>query len=213
MNYGTLLNSLGKQGFFDLASVVQLSNDKRETIRTQLYRWCQSGKLIGLRRGMYAFSEAYSKAPLHAAELANHLYHPSYISTQWAMSFYGLIPEKTVTYTCVSPRVSRTFENPFGLFNYQSLKTSVFFGYGSQTMAGKTVTIADPEKALLDFWYLQKGNWTLERIQEMRFQNTDLIDKTKLLSYAERFQSPRLLSIAKRFWSCSKKESQGTKQL
>jgi hypothetical protein len=85
MNYSNLLQKLGKQGFFDLASVVQVSEEPRQSIQTQLYRWCKKGKLISLRRGMYAIPEPYRSSAINPAELANHLYTPSYLSL-WYMT-------------------------------------------------------------------------------------------------------------------------------
>ena len=53
--------------------------------------------------------------------------------------------------------------------------------------------LADPEKALLDFWHLSKGPWTADRLREMRLQNRDQIDMEKLERCAGEFGSPRLL--------------------
>ena len=180
MKYYDLVEMLGSEGFFDLASVVQLADERRESICMQLYRWCKAGKLLSLRRGMYAFPAACGAASINPAELANRLYTPSYISTYWALGFYGLIPEKVVTYTSVTSRVSRSFDNSFGLFRYQSLKPGAFFGCRSLDINGKNVVIAEPEKALLDMWHLEKGVWGQERMSEMRFQNTEAINADKL---------------------------------
>ncbi len=57
----------------------------------------------------------------------------------------------------------------------QSLKPTAFFGYRPMTMGDKKVVIADPEKALLDLWYLEQGAWSQERMEAMRFQNQDVI--------------------------------------
>ena len=60
-------------------------------------------------------------------------------------------------------------------------------------MGGHPVQVAEPEKALLDLWHLQSGEWNLDRMQEMRFQNRGLVSEERLQGYAERFSSPRLL--------------------
>ncbi|MFC1672266.1 type IV toxin-antitoxin system AbiEi family antitoxin domain-containing protein [Planctomycetota bacterium] len=157
MKYEKLLELLGNQGFFDLASVAQLSGDRRETIRVQLHRWCRAGKLLPLRRGMYAFPESYRPGRVGHAELANALLAPSYISTYWALGFFGLIPERVVTYTSVTSRTPTTFENHFGTFTYRHVKPEAFFGYRQVDFEDRTALLAEPEKALLDLWYLEKG--------------------------------------------------------
>ncbi|MDP6636026.1 MAG: hypothetical protein QGG42_14095 [Phycisphaerae bacterium] len=213
MRYYDLVKMLGKEGFFDLASVVQLTDQRRETIHMQLYRWCKAGKLLSLRRGMYAFPEPSRSVAINPAELANKLYRPSYISTYWAMGFYGLIPEKVVTYTSVTSRVPRSFENSFGSFRYQSIKPAAFFGYRSLDIGGKAVVIAEPEKALLDLWHLEKGAWAEDRMDEMRFQNTEVINAEKLQGYAERYQSPRLVKAVAVWVSVISSQNEGTVEL
>lgn len=123
MKYEDLLCKLGNHPFFDLATVVQLTDERRETVQVQLYRWCKAGKLLPLRRKMYALSEPYISRPINPAELANHLYRPSYLSTYWALGYYGLIPERVVAHTSITSRVTRSFENAFGHFTYRHVNT------------------------------------------------------------------------------------------
>lgn len=60
--------------------------------------------------------------------------------------------------------------------------------------------MAEPEKALLDFWHLAPGRWDHARMTEMRFQNFELIQPVKLTAYADRYVSPRLTE-AVRVWN------------
>lgn len=192
MKYDDLVNAVANQGFFDLATVALLSGEKRKSIRVQLSRWCKAGKLISLRRGMYAFPQTGIFAKINPALLANSLYAPSYLSCVWALGYYGLIPEKVVTYTSVTRRVTRSFRNPLGDFTYQSLKEAAFFGYQYRDIGGQKVLMAEPEKALLDLWHLEKGLWDEVRMEGMRFQNRDLVNMEQLKGYARRYDSPRL---------------------
>jgi len=213
MKYNDLVKILGLEGYFDLAALVQLTGERRESTCIQLHRWCKDGKLLSLRRGMYAFPEVGGSRAINPAELANRLYTPSYISTYWAMGYYGLIPEKVVTYTSVTSRVTRSFSNALGVFSYQSLKPTAFFGYRPMTMGDQKVLIADPEKALLDLWYLEQGAWSQERMEAMRFQNQDVIHEEKLHAYAERFQSPRLVKAVAEWTRVTRVQNEGTVEL
>ena len=213
MKYEDLTKLLGKQGFFDLASVVQLTGERRASIRVQLSRWCRSGKLISLRRGMYAFPEVGTAVSVNRAVLANSLYSPSYLSTYWALGFYGLIPEKVVMYTSVTQRVTRSFGNPLGQFQYRSIKDVAFFGYKLREIGPDKILIAEPEKALLDLWYLESGDWSQVRMREMRFQNTEVVDSSRLNDYAERYQSPRLAKVAKLWVTLADREQEGMVEL
>lgn len=210
MKYGALVELTRNTACFDLPLLVQAFDDRREVIRVQLSRWMKQGKVIGLRRGMYALAETYRRAPMVPAALANQLYRPSYLSGQWALAYYDLIPEQVNWVTSVTPRVPRRFENPVGVFEYRSIKQDAFFGYRSATYAGAEILVAEPEKALLDHWHLTKGEWTAERLAEMRYQHTELVDGQRLKAYAERFVSPRLERAVKRWLALAADAEKGT---
>jgi predicted transcriptional regulator of viral defense system len=192
MKFDTFSHLFEDQGYFDIAMAAQMSGERRHTLTTQLHRWCKAGKLVPLRRGMYAFADQVRRGAVNPAELANHLYKPSYLSTYWALGYYGLIPERVVAFTSVTTRVPREFENALGLFRYSNLKRDAFFGYVSTSMDGAKVLLAEPEKALLDLWHLEKGEWDRARMTAMRFQSTDVVDRKRLQDYAARFEAPRL---------------------
>ncbi len=197
MKYENLLEVIGAQSFFDLATLVQLTNDSRHNILSQLHRWCSTGKLVPLRRGMYAVSKKYGRKEVRLPEVANAMYIPSYLSSVWALGYFGLIPEKVVVYTSITGRKTRIFENSLGVFQYQHVKQEAFFGYQAMEIEGVKIMIAEPEKSMLDVWYLDSGLWDKPRMEEMRFQNIELIDQQKLMSYSARFNSPRILTAVK----------------
>jgi len=127
MKYDRLLQLVGDLPWFDFATVLQLLGESRQNLRVRLYEWRKAGKLLSLRRGMYALAAPYRRMAVHPALLSNQLYTPSYISMHWALSYYGMIPEKTVVYTAVTPRVGRSFENSFGVYRYSNLKRDMTF--------------------------------------------------------------------------------------
>lgn len=210
MNYDDIVKLTGSLPFFDLALLAQAFDVRRDTIRVQLSRWMTQGKVIGLRRGMYTLSETYRRAPLNPAVLANHLYRPSYLSGLWALGHYDLIPERVVRFTSVTPRVPQRFENPYGVFDYRNIKQDCFFGFSSAGVGDQKFLIAVPEKALLDYWHLTKGEWTPERLEEMRYQNVEQVDGEQLDLYAQRFQSPRLDRAVRRWLRLASEAEPGT---
>jgi predicted transcriptional regulator of viral defense system len=210
MDYDALVNLTGMMPCFDLPLLVQAFDGRREGIRVQLSRWQRDGKLIGLRRGFYTLPDAYRRASLTPALLANTLYRPSYLSGLWALGFYDMIPERVVWLTSVSPRVPRRFENPFGIFDYRNIKQDAFFGYKAVRSAGQDILVAEPEKALLDHWHLTAGEWTPARLTEMRYQHRDRVEARKLEEYASRFRSPRLGRAVARWLALASDEEKGT---
>jgi hypothetical protein len=210
MNYGDLVKIAGTMPCFDLALLTQAFEDRRDAIRVQLSRWMTQSKVVGLRRGMYTLPETYRRVPLDPAELANALYRPSYLSGLWALGHYDLIPERVVQFTSVTPRVPRRFENPYGVFDYRNIKQDGFFGFQSVGVGARKFLIAQPEKALLDHWHLTAGEWTPERLEEMRYQHVEQIDADRLRRHSQRFRSPRLDRAVQRWLQMTSDAGQGT---
>lgn len=136
--------------------------------RNNLTRWCRKGLLVKLRNQYYAFSE-YRQMPEFSRYVANRMYAPSYISLHSALSFYGMIPEEVVQLTSVTTLKTAKFENAFGTFHYQNVKTPLFFGYEMRTMQnGRGLMFATPEKALLDLLYLNPYYKSEQDMEELR---------------------------------------------
>jgi len=108
------------------------------------------------------------------------------------LSFYGLIPDAVPVYTSITTRTPRQFNNHFGVYSYKNIKQNFFFGYHETLIAEGVVLLASAEKALLDLFHLTKGEWDPYRMTEMRFQQTDLINRDLLQSYAARMGKPRI---------------------
>jgi predicted transcriptional regulator of viral defense system len=210
MIYDSLVKLVGAMEYFDMPLLVQGFPEPRESIRVQLSRWMKDGKVIGFRRGIYTLPDTYRSTSVAPAGLANHLYHPSYLSSLWALNYYDMIPEAVVWLTSVTTRVPRRFKNSFGTFDYRNIKKMAFFGYTTVPYAGHEILVAEPEKALLDHWHLTLGEWTPERIEEMRYQHYQQVNESKLLAYTERFNSPRLNRAVERWLVLTAEEEKGT---
>ncbi len=81
----------------------------------------KAGEIVRVKKGIYVFGERYRRGPWSREILANLIYGPSYISLDYALSYYGVIPERVVVVTSVTLSRSRQFETPVGLFTYRSL--------------------------------------------------------------------------------------------
>ncbi len=112
----------------------------------------KANKIIRLKRGIYVVSPDISKQLLSIELIANHIYGPSYVSMESALSYYGLIPEKVYTTRSMTTNRSKKFENSIGIFEYTTVSDSYYpLGIKQQTVENKfTFLIATPEKALCD---------------------------------------------------------------
>jgi hypothetical protein len=171
----------------------------------QLTRWCEAGRLVQIRKGLYAFADS----EMGLSGLANEIVAPSYLSGLWALGHYGMIPEAVWEYTSVcrvSPR-RKVWETPFGRFSYRQVK--FFSGYERVDWDGRHVFLAVPEKALCDEWYLAGGEWSVERHREMRYQQIQGLKEELLEDFVAGFGSPRLDRAMRTFLEWRKEEGKG----
>lgn len=162
----------------------------------QLSVWSQKKYIQKLKNGLYVISERAKNLKMET--IAFNLYQPSYISLEWALFKYGLIPEVVFNPTSVTAKTTRTFKNDFGLFSYRHLKKELFFGYRKISENDQIYLIAEPEKALLDYLYLNSPKIkTSEDIEELRFNEIEIkkLNKTKLRKYAKMANSKNLQKL------------------
>jgi len=175
--------------------------ENRQVLRNQLTKWQKKGLVIKLKKGLYILNEIDRKITPSRTFLANQLYEPSYISTEYALGFYDLIPERVADVTSVSPKKTMMFENKFGRFIYQRVKITCFTGYRIlQDENGLNYFIAEPEKALVDFTYLNRslfGNKDKEIFESLRLQNVESLSVKKIIKYAKTFKNYRFMDIIK----------------
>lgn len=184
-------------GCFNINQVLLWENDFD---RNNLTRWCKKGLLEKLRNQYYAFPD-YHQMPDFARYVANRIYSPSYISLHSALSFYGMIPEEVVQLTSVTTLKTAKFNNSFGTFHYQNVKTNLFFGYEIKLMQnGRGLFFATPEKALIDLLYLNSYYKTEQDMEELRLDEDfmhDEFNNDRLVNYLARIGNKSLEMRAK----------------
>lgn len=131
--------------------------------------------------------------PLPEEEIANRLYRPSYISFEYAMATYNILLEMPYSVTSATTKPTRTFTVGGKTFSYFTIKREAFTGYTPLKRAGRTVLIAEPEKALVDYLYFV----SLGKKPRNDRLNTASLDKQKILHYARLYQRTGLDQLLK----------------
>lgn len=160
-----------KYNEFDYLSLLQELKDynyPRNRIRTLLLQ----KKITRVKKGIYV--RELSAASLEV--LANMIYGPSYISLEYALAGYGLIPEAVRTLTCVTSSRNRIFDTPAGRFSYIFLRQE-YYPHGvtiEYLPDGRSFLIATAEKALIDRVYFEKGILTKKEMRAFLFDSLRL---------------------------------------
>jgi predicted transcriptional regulator of viral defense system len=161
---------------------------------SQLTGWLKLGYLTKLRGGLYAYTDSLGTLPLQV--VANSLHSPSYLSLSYALSHYGVIPEAVYIHTSVTSKTTRTYNLPIGNFTYQHLPPRLIFGYNQISDSQIPYLLAEPEKALLDYFYLTPSIKNSKDIFELRL-NLESINWLKLNKYLTIFKHVRLNYLIK----------------
>lgn len=151
--------------------------------------YTKKGLFARLKNGVYVLATNIPSEFL----IANKLYQPSYISFEYALSFYHLIPETVYTVTSATTKPTREFEALGKAYKYYKIKREVFLGYEPKKIQDVTVYIAEPEKALADYLYFVdlKKKSLIERF------STRNLNRKKLISYAKLFKRKSLIELTK----------------
>ena len=121
--------------------------------------WVEKGYLIQLRRGLYIPGPNSGLIVPELFTISNHLYGPSYISLESALSFWGLIPERVFGVYAISLLRSKVMETSVGRFEYRNMSDRYYYlGVNSISLTSKQrVLMANKEKAVIDKIVLTAG--------------------------------------------------------
>lgn len=141
-----------------------------------LEEYTKAGLFWRLKQGLYALKTD----PPAEEEIANLLYRPSYLSFEYALGMYNLLPEMVYSITSATTQPTRTFAVGDRTFVYLTIKREAFTGYVPVERAARTVLIAEPEKALVDYLYFVSLG---KKLRNDRLNATNL-DRHKMHDYA-----------------------------
>lgn len=180
---------------FQVFSISDIRKIDPKFYPARLSEWQKKGYIKKIRRGYYLFADT----PLNEEALfliANRLYTPSYVSFESALSYYGLIPEGVYSITSASGKKTSSFRTPIAEFTYRRIKPQFLFGYSLQKQGGQAYKIAEIEKAVLDYLYLNPNIVQDADFYEWRFNSQEFLSKANILKlneYAKAFNNKSLL--------------------
>jgi predicted transcriptional regulator of viral defense system len=173
----------------DISRLFRLS---AENTKYFLETYTKRGLFARVKQGLYTLKNDFPREEV----VANALYKPSYISLEYALAKYGIIPESPYTVTSVTTKIPTSFTIKGRDFSYTKIKNKAFTGYTPTKIDEHTVFLAEPEKALADYLYLVSlGKKTLnDRLDVSR------VDKEKTYEYAKLFDRKGLMKVLGDAW-------------
>lgn len=172
----------------------------------KIKRDTESGIIFRLTRGIYETDKKTDPCLLASSILS-----PSYLSFDWALAYYGLIPERVVAITSASLNVrkNKTFINYFGRYEYSDIPSRVFSeGLTYLENGDYIVKIATKEKAICDSlskWRVVRNINDLKellfvdkRIDEEEFANCDFKLMVRLASLYNKTNLDLLIKLIRK---------------
>lgn len=134
-----------------------LLGGNRRTTDYRIQSLIKHNILVPVKRGMYGNNVLYKKTPTPAdmaLYIGGIIVPRSYVSLEYALSFYGILAESVYTMTYVTMQKPRKFQNGSFSFSYRNIKSALFFGFTPHLFGTLSYQMASPAKALFDFIYL-----------------------------------------------------------
>lgn len=133
----------------------------------KIKRDADSGVLLRINRGIYE-----TDSNVNPCLLASSILSPSYLSFDYVLSYYGLIPEKVfpITSASLGLRKNKTFINKFGRYEYSDIPAEAFSEGLTYLEDGEyVVMIASKEKAICDSLCKWRVVHSIRELKELLF--------------------------------------------
>lgn len=150
----------------------------------------KKGLFLRLKKGLYTLKTDMPSEE----EIANQLYKPSYISFEYALARYNILPEMVYQVTSATTKPTRIFTVFEKVFSYLTIKKEAYSGYVLEKREGKSFFIAEPEKALVDYLYFV----VLGRRSKNDRLFTTSLNKEKLMYYTKLYGRDKLTQEIKK---------------
>lgn len=142
----------------DYATLVTLLRQYRSP-KDKIAAMEKQQQLIRIKKGLFVVAPQEGIGTISRELIANHLYGPSYVSLESALSYHNLIPERVYSVRSVTMKRAKKYDTPLGVFDYRTVSPD-YFSIGIQQQVTKnntTFMIASPEKSLCDMIVLSSS--------------------------------------------------------
>lgn len=185
-----------------LLDVLKTYRSPRDKISLMLRR----GEIVRIRKGLYVRSREFG-GRIEPVEVAGAIYGPSYVSLEYALSVYGIIPEAVRAVTSMTIRRTKAYQTPISSFLYKHIPAGAFsVGVSVERRSSVGFMIATAEKAVCDKVACGSGIRTLREIEsfvvEDQRMDTDEIARfsLELLRDIERAYDMRRIGLLVRWF-------------
>lgn len=162
----------------------------KESAKSRITQLAKSGWFKRIKRGLYLIVDSLSARSQNDSSLyiiANTLDGVSYVSLSHALNYYQMFDQYDRIITSITTKYSKKYDFDNHIYNFSKIKKNLYFGFVQKRENGKIIRVAEAEKALLDYLYLESSfavaSLVFEKIRDHHME----LDLDKLQNYANRF--------------------------
>lgn len=168
--------------YFNKITLGEILGKDGENLNYWIKKLLEKGEIIALKKGLYvsklyllSLEKNLGLKEQYLEYLANIIRYPSYISMEYALAKFGVIPEGVYAITSITTKTPRAYKNKLGNFIYKNIKDNLFGGFEVMDFEGKRIKFATKAKALFDFLYFRKP----EKLEDLRINWDQFNDNDK----------------------------------
>ena len=193
--------------YYTRQNLALILGSNRRVLDERIKKLIKLGWLVRIRRGFYLNNYLLEKS-LQKEEFLEYigtiLKYPAYVSLEYALAKYGLIPESIYTITYVTTKKTARYQASETILSFKTIKQDLFWGYEERQFGKSSYWFAKKEKALFDFIYLTPiKTYTLGEMRKMllksriNWQNMTNQEIEEFKKICQTSQSAKMRLVAK----------------
>ncbi len=161
---------------FSLSDVAKILHKPRPYASLFIRRCMAKGLISRVENGLY-----YRSRGANEYMVESRIVSPSYISMISALAYYGLTTQIPNMVYVITTKKHRPIKNVMGFtMVFRTINKRMMFGYHKEAYGN--ISVADPEKAIVDIFYFNDVN----DLDEDALKSPPRIDPDRLAAYAAR---------------------------
>ncbi|MFA6514536.1 MAG: hypothetical protein WCT50_04605 [Patescibacteria group bacterium] len=169
--------------------VIFLTEYTSNSAHNRINKLVYFGWLMRIKQGLYLIINNLSSREqndISLMRIANALDSNSYVSLAYALNYYQLFDQYSKTIVSISKKINKRYNFDDHLYKFSKIKKEMYFGFTEERDDGKIIKIAEAEKALIDYLYLDNSFNSASLVFEKLRDNYQMLDLDKLQTYAAR---------------------------
>lgn len=161
----------------------------KTTAYNRIHFLSKTGWLKRIKQGLYVINESISSRfqnDISLIAISSALNNNSYVSLAYALNYYQMFDQLSKSLIAITTMESKKYIFDDCIFRFIRVKPEMYFGYKEIIESGKEVKIADAEKVLIDYLYLDNSFSSASLVYEKLKEYSKYLNLQKLQNYTLR---------------------------